>query len=197
MKKLIIILAIIFCSTKAFTKEEIRSIFGFYITVPSNFIAIQNQNLEELLKKHKGSDINKDAFKKFMGGAISQNIEYFFSPDIEDPERHSINIVVRKGDINVVNSTNIRNLCSAAKNEISKIAGKNIQQYSCELTNKFSPKFQPAIFYYRDGLGNAKFQIVYQIQTNTGIASLTAGCDNPRTCELMNGYVSEMIRSIR
>ena len=197
MKKLIIILVIIFWNTNAFSKEEIRSIFGFYITVPSNFIAIQNQNLDELLKKYKGSDINKDALKKFLGGATSQNIEYFFSQDMEDPEKHSINIVVRKGDIKVVNSNNIRDLCSAAKNEMSKIAGKNIQQYSCELTNKFSPKFQPAIFYYRDGLGNAKFQITYQIQTNAGIASFTAGCNNARTCELMNGYVSEMIRSIR
>ena len=197
MKKLILILAIIFWNTNAFSKEEIRSIFGFYITVPSNFIAIQNQNLDELLKKYKGSDINKDALKKFLGGATSQNIEYFFSKDMEDPEKHSINIVVRKGDIKVVNSNNIRDLCSAAKNEMSKIAGKNIQQYSCELTNKFSPKFQPAIFYYRDGFGNAKFQITYQIQTNAGIASFTAGCNNARTCELMNGYVSEMIRSIR
>jgi hypothetical protein len=197
MKKLIIILAIIFWNTNSFSKEEIRSIFGFYITVPSNFIAIQNQNLDELLKKYKGSDINKDALKKFLGGTVTQNIEYFFSQNMEDPENHSINIGVRKGDIKVVNSNNIRDLCSAAKNEMSKIAGKNIQQYSCELTNKFSPKFQPAIFYYRDGLGNAKFQITYQIQTNAGITTFTAGCNNARTCELMNGYVSEMIRSIR
>ena len=196
MKKLIIILVIIFCNTKAFSKEEIRSIFGFYITVPSNFIAIQNQNVDELLKKYKDSDINKDGLKKVIEGTTSQNIEYFFLQDMRDPEKHSINIVIRKGDIKVVKSNNIRDLCSATKNEMSKMAGKTIQQYSCELTNKFRPKFQPAIFYYQDGL-NAKFQIAYQIQTNAGIASFTADCNHARTCEIMKGYVSEMIRSIR
>jgi hypothetical protein len=46
-------------------------------------------------------------------------------------------------------------------------------------------------------LGNAKFQIQYQIQTNAGITTFTAGCNNERTCNLMNSYVSEMIKSIR
>ena len=105
--------------------------------------------------------------------------------------------MVRKGDIKGINSSNIRDLCSGVKNEISKITGKNLQQYACELTNKFSPKFQPAIFIYQDGLSNAKFQIQYQIATNAGITTFTAGCNTTRTCDLMNNHVSEMIRSIR
>jgi hypothetical protein len=198
MKKFVfIIFTLIFWNTNVFAKEEIRSRFGFYITVPPNFTAVQDQNLEELFKKYKGTNLDKNAFKKLMGGVINQDIEYFFSLDMEDPEKHSINIGVRKGDIKGINSSNIRDLCSAAKNEISKVAGKNIQQYACELTNKFSPKFQPTIFYYQDGLGNAKFQIQYQIQTNAGITTFTAGCNNERTCNLMNSYVSEMIKSIR
>jgi hypothetical protein len=198
MKKLLIIILILFFwNTKIFAKEEIKSRFGFYITVPSNFIAIQNQNFEELLKNYKSSNIDKDAFKKFMGGVVSQDIEYFFSLDMEDPEKHGISIMVRKLDIKGVNSSNIKDVCSGVQKELSKMSGKNIQQYACELTNKFNPKFQPAIFYYRDGLDNAKFQIQYQIQTNAGLTSVVAGCNNSRTCDLMNGYVSEMIRSIR
>ena len=198
MKKFVIVIfALIFWNTNVFAKEEIRSRFGFYITVPSSFIAIQDQNFEELLKKYKGSNIDKDAFKKSMGGVISKDIEYFFSQDIEDPEKHSISIMVRKVDIKGINSSNIRDLCSGVKNEISKITGKNLQQYACELTNKFSPKFQPAIFIYQDGLSNAKFQIQYQIATNAGITTFTAGCNTTRTCDLMNNHVSEMIRSIR
>jgi len=182
MKKFVfIIFTLIFWYTNVFAKEEIRSRFGFYITVPPNFTAVQDQNLEELFKKYKGTNLDKNAFKKLMGGVINQDIEYFFSLDMEDPEKHSINIGVRKGDIKGINSSNIRDLCSAAKNEISKVAGKNIQQYACELTNKFSPKFQ----------------IQYQIQTNAGITTFTAGCNNERTCNLMNSYVSEMIKSIR
>jgi hypothetical protein len=122
MKKVVIVIfALIFWNANVFAKEEIRSRFGFYITVPSSFIAIQDQNFEELLKKYKGSNIDKDAFKKSMGEVISKDIEYFFSQDIEDPEKHSISIMVRKVDIKDINSSNIRDLCSAVKNEISKV----------------------------------------------------------------------------
>ena len=198
MKKVVIVIfALIFWNANVFAKEEIRSRFGFYITIPLNFIAIQDQNFEELFNNYKGPNLDKNAFKKLMRGVINQEVEYFFSQDMEDPEKNTINIVVQKGDIKGINSSNIRDLCSLVKNEISKIAGKNLQQYACELTNKFSPKFQPTIFYYRDGLGDAKFQIQYQIQTNAGLTTFTAGCTNERTCDLMNGYVSEMIRSIR
>ena len=30
-----------------------------------------------------------------------------------------------------------------------------------------------------------------------GFTTFTAGCKNTRTCELMNGYLSEIIRTIR
>ena len=46
MKKLfIVIFSLIFWNSNLYA-EEIRSRFGFYITVPSNFIAFQNENTE-------------------------------------------------------------------------------------------------------------------------------------------------------
>jgi len=198
MKKLIIIFVIIFFNTKVFSKEEIRTIFGFYVTVPSNFIPIRNQNLNELRKQYNPPTIDKDALNRALKGT-NLNVEFFFPIDIEDPENHTINIVNVKGvDIRSINSSNLRDYCSLLKKEVDKISvKKNIQQYSCEFTNKFNPKFQPAIFIYREGLGSEKFQIQYQIQTYAGGTTFTATCNNARTCELMNGYVSQMIRSIR
>ena len=65
MKKLVIVIfALIFWNTNVFAKEEIRSRFGFYITAPSNFIAVQNQNLDDLLKKYKGPNLDKKALWK-------------------------------------------------------------------------------------------------------------------------------------
>ena len=43
--------------------KEIRTRFGFYIDLPSSFIAIQDQNLGDLLKEYEGSEINKDLIR--------------------------------------------------------------------------------------------------------------------------------------
>jgi len=81
MKRFIIVIfALIFWNTNVFAKEEIRSRFGFYITVPSNFIAVQNQNLDDLLMKYKGPNLDKKAFNDLMAGSPKKDmdIEYFF-----------------------------------------------------------------------------------------------------------------------
>ena len=81
MKKIVItIFILILWNSVVLAKEEIRTIFGFYITIPSNFIAMRNENLGELLNKYKGSDIDKDALNNLMGSSMTNktNIEYFF-----------------------------------------------------------------------------------------------------------------------
>ena len=203
MKKiLIIIFTLFFWNSVILAKEEIRSRFGFYITVPSNFIAIQNQNLDDLLRKYKGSKIDKDAFNDLMAGSFKQNmnIEYFFSPEMEDPGSHTINIVNdTSGDFKRdILSIPMRDLCPLYKKEYSKVFKKNLEQYTCELTNKFSPKFKQAVFLIHDSVSSKEGYLVqYQLQTSAGFTTFTATCKNSRTCELMNSYVSQMIRSIR
>jgi hypothetical protein len=193
----VIIFSLIIWNTNILAAEDIRSRFGFYITVPSSFIAIQNQNLDEILKKYKGSDIDKDAFNNIMAGVSKQNmnIEYFFPTHMNNPESHSININVQKGDINELSSIPMRDICPMYKSNYSKVFKKNINQYACKLTNKFSPKFNPVIFLYHDGAFG--YLVQYQIQTSAGLTTFTASCLNKKTCELMNNYTSQMIRSIR
>ena len=197
MKKLfIVIFSLIFWNSNLYA-EEIRSRFGFYITVPSNFIAFQNENMDDLLKKYEGSELDKDAFNDMMAGVSKKNmdIEYFFPTHINSPEKHSININVQKGNIREISSIPMSDLCSLYRSNYSKVFRKNIKQYSCELTNKYSPKFSPAIFLYHDGASG--YLVQYQIQTRAGLTTFTAGCESKKTCELMNNYTSQMIRSIR
>ncbi|MEC7136929.1 MAG: hypothetical protein VXW51_04155 [Pseudomonadota bacterium] len=177
--------------------EEIRSRFGFYITVPTNFIALQNQNMDDLLKKYEGSQLDKDAFNDIMAGVSKQNmnIEFFFPTHMNNPEDHSININVQKGDIKEISSIPMSDICPMYKSNYSKVFKKNIKQYSCKLTKKFSPKFSPAIFLYHDGASG--YLVQYQIQTSAGLTTFTAGCNSKKTCELMDNYTSQMIRSIR
>ena len=106
MKKLSIIIFSLVLWNSGVYAEEIRSRFGFYITVPSKFVALQNQNMDDLLKKYEGSQLDKDAFNDIMAGVSKQNmnIEYFFPTHMNSPENHSININVQKGDIKEISS---------------------------------------------------------------------------------------------
>ena len=174
---------------------KIRSRFGFYITVPSNFIAFQNENMDDLLKSMKDLNLIKILLMTMAGVSKNMDIEYFFPTHINSPEKHSININVQKGNIREISSIPMSDLCSLYRSNYSKVFRKNIKQYSCELTNKYSPKFSPAIFLYHDGASG--YLVQYQIQTRAGLTTFTAGCESKKTCELMNNYTSQMIRSIR
>ena len=123
------------------------------------------------------------------------NIECFFPTNINNPESHSININVQKGNIKEISSIPMSDICPMYKNNYSKIFRKNIKQYSCELTNKFNPKFNPVIFLYHDGPSG--YLVQYQIQTSAGLTTFTAGCESKNTCKLMDNYMYQMIRSIR
>ena len=100
------------------------------------------------------------------------------------------------GDIKEITSSfSMKELCPPYKEEYSKIFKKNIKQYSCELTNKFSPKFDPAIFLYHDGLSG--YLVQYQIQTGAGFTTFTAACDSYKTCTLMKNWMSLAVFSLR
>jgi hypothetical protein len=198
MKKFVIIIfTLIFWNVNVFAKEEIRTTFGFYVTIPSNTIAVVGQDADELLREYTGP--NSDAIKRALKAPIkNRNIDYILFQDIEDPENYSINISINnKGDLKKIASMSVKDLCSSVKKYMSEAVGKNIKIYDCEVTNKFSPKFQPAIFIYQDSLTGPTYLVQYQIQTSGGITTFTAGCTNNKTCELMKGHLSEMIKSIR
>jgi hypothetical protein len=76
MKTIIItILTLIICNTKIFAKEEIRTTFGFYVTIPSNTIAVVGQDADELLREYTGP--NSDAIKRALKAPIkNRNIDY-------------------------------------------------------------------------------------------------------------------------
>lgn len=191
-----LILIILLINTSNISAEEIRSRFGFYITVPSNFIAIQNQNMDDLLELYEGSKIDKQAFNDMMAGVSKENmnVEYFFPTDL-DFEKYSININIQKADIKELQSVSSKELCPFYSDYYSKIFKKKINQYKCEYTSKFSPKFNIAISLFHDGATG--YLVQYQIQTIAGLTTFTAGCETKQGCNLMDDYLSQMIRSIR
>tara|TARA_B100001057_G_scaffold56240_1_gene49869 strand:- start:183 stop:791 length:609 start_codon:yes stop_codon:yes gene_type:complete len=195
MKKILIIL-LLFCNliTNSFSKE-IRSRFGFYIDVPDGLTAVQNLNIEELLKDYEGKEIDMNAFNDIMAGVSKQNmnVEYFFPSDL-DPVKNAININIQDGDVNDISIVGMKEMCKIFQKEYSRLFNKNIKQYECKQTSEFSPKFNPVIFLIHDGAKN--YLIQYQFQVKSGLATLTIGCDTNQNCNTMQTMGRKMIKSI-
>ena len=195
MKKILIIL-LLFCNliTSSFSKE-IRSRFGFYIDVPDGLTAVQNLNMDELLKDYEGKEIDMNAFNDIMAGVSKQNmnIEYFFPSDL-DPVENSININIQEGNVNDISIVGLKEMCKIYQQEYSRLFNKNIKQYECKQTSEFSPKFNPVIFLIHDGAKN--YLIQYQFQVKSGLATMTIGCDTNQNCNTMQKMGRNMIKSI-
>ena len=195
MKKILIIL-LLFCNliTSSFSKE-IRSRFGFYIDVPDGLTAVQNLNMDELLKDYEGKEIDMNAFNDIMAGVSKQNmnIEYFFPSDL-DPVENSININIQEGNVNDISIVGLKEMCKIYQQEYSRLFNKNIKQYECKQTSEFSPKFNPVIFFIHDGAKN--YLIQYQFQVKSGLATMTIGCDTNQNCNTMQKMGRNMIKSI-
>ena len=198
MKKLLTILIIsLVYNCNIFAAEEIRSRFGFYITVPDKFVAVQDQNMDDLLKVYDGTDLDKKAFNDLMAGVSKNrmNIEYFF-PTHLDPASNSFNINIQKGNVAEIIGVGMNNICPYYQKEYSKLFKKNIRQHECDTTKKLRPKFNSAIFLKHDRASPPGFLIQYQFDLAAGITTFTVGCEF-KNCEQMNSYAKKMIKSIK
>ena len=76
---LFFITIILFLTNISFAKE-IRTRFGFFINLPNDFIAIQDQNIADLMNEYEGSDLDKEFFNEFMAGSTKNdmNIMVFY-----------------------------------------------------------------------------------------------------------------------
>ena len=134
MKKAIgiIILGLLWCNIVI--AKEIRTRFGFYINLPNNYVAFQDQNLDELMKEYEGEEIDKDFFNDFFAGSSRQdmNVEYYF-PKNFNAELNSININVQK-DSNIKDAIEIglSELCPYFTTLFGDLYNKNVQQYYCK-----------------------------------------------------------------
>lgn len=178
--------------------KEIRTRFGFYIDLPSSFIAIQDQNLGDLLKEYEGSEINKDFFNDFTAGSTKQslNVEYYFPKNL-DPEINSININYQT-DVSLVsllNDIELKDLCPYYNGLFVELFGRKVNQYYCKFEKKFKPKFTKVIHTKHDGAKPGQIMIQYQFDVNKKMLTLTVGCE-PKNCNSMQKVSEYIIKSI-
>mgnify|MGYP001294221838 FL=1 len=198
MKKLIIFLVtgIIWCNIVM--GKEIRTRFGFYIDLPNNFIAFQDQNLGDLLKEYEGSDINKEFFNDIAAGSTKKDLNVeFYLPKNLDPSINSININYQT-DVSVdstLQNFELKDICTYYNKIFQELFKKKINQYYCKLDKKFKPKFTKVVHTKHDGSMPGQIMIQYQFDINKKMLTLTVACE-PKNCNSMQKTGEYIIKSI-
>ena len=198
MKKLIIFLVtgIIWCNIVM--AKEIRTRFGFYIDLPNNFIAFQDQNLGDLLKLYEGSDINKEFFNDIAAGSSKKDLNVeFYLPKNLNPEINSININYQT-DVSIVSTLKnfeLKDICAYYNKIFQELFKKKINQYYCKLDKKFTPKFTTVVHTKHDGSMPGQQMIQYQFDVNKKMLTLTVACE-PKNCNSIQKTGEYIIKSI-
>ena len=197
-KLIILIIISLFLTNYSFAKE-IRTRFGFFIDLPSEFVAIQDQNLSELMQEYEGSDMDKEFFNEFMAGSSKSemNIEYYFPQKI-DPERNSININYQRDTSldEIIKQVDLANeVCPYYLQVYKELFKKNIKQYYCKFNNNFKFKYKNIIHIMHDGPFEDTYMIQYQFDVNRKMLTLTVGCQI-KHCKYMENVGTNIIKSI-
>ena len=178
--------------------KEIRTRFGFYIDLPNNFIAFQDQNLGDLLKEYEGSDINKEFFNDIAAGKTKKDLNVeFYLPKNLDPEINSININYQT-DVSVdstLKNFELKDICAYYSKIFQELFKKKINQYYCKLDKKFTPKFTTVVHTKHDGSMPGQIMIQYQFDINKKMLTLTVACE-PKNCNSMQKTGEYIIKSI-
>ena len=193
MKKTFLSIIFLLVSTQLVFGKEVRTRFGFYINLPSNFFQF-NANLDELLEKDKEELINRDYFDQMMSGTENNmDIEYLFPKKKYDPETNNINITMTKQDLKEIMAFTIDELCPEIKIMMEGLYNKRIKTYQCvKNPNNIKRKSSPAVYYFEvDGPFNNQRAHMVMLQTRRGYTTtLTLGCETKNCSNLVRDFIS-------
>ena len=196
-KKFSLLLFVSFLFANFSFAKEIRTRFGFYIDLPKDFVAIQNQNVDELLKD-SDSDINKEFFNELVAGSSKQdlNVEFYY-PKKLNAELNSINVNLQSGVTlrEIRGDFSLNEICQAYQQMFIELFKKGIRQYECKYNNNFKPKYRDVLRTKHDGSVSGQLMIQYQLDQNRKLLTLTIGCE-PKNCNYMEKVAVSIIKSI-
>ena len=181
-------------STQLVFGKEVRTRFGFYINLPSNFFQF-NANLDELLEADKEGLVNRDYFDQMVSGATKSDmdIEYLFPKKKYDPETNNINITMSKQDLKEIMAFTIDELCPEIKIMMEGLYNKRVKTYQCvKNPNNIQKKSSPAAYYFElDGPFNNQRIHMIMLQTKRGYSTtFTLGCETKNCSNLLRDFVS-------
>ena len=193
MKKTFLSIIFLLVSTQLVFGKEVRTRFGFYINLPSNFFQF-NANLDELLEKDKEELINRDYFDQMMSGTENNmDIEYLFPKKKYDPETNNINITMTKQDLKEIMAFTIDELCPEIKIMMEGLYNKRVKTYQClKNPNNIKIKSSPAVYYFEvDGPFDNQRAHMVMLQTRKGYSTtFVLGCELKNCSNLYRDFVS-------
>ena len=193
MKKTFLSIIFLLVSTQLVFGKEVRTRFGFYINLPSNFFQF-NANLDELLEKDKEELINRDYFDQMMSGTENNmDIEYLFPKKKYDPETNNINITMTKQDLKEIMAFTIDELCPEIKIMMEGLYNKRVKTYQClKNPNNIKIKSSPAVYYFEvDGPFDNQRAHMVMLQTRKGYSTtFVLGCELKNCSNLLRDFVS-------
>ena len=196
IKKLYLILISFFLIESVYSKE-IRSRFGFFIDVPSDYTALQDQNIDELLKDFEGSELNKEYTNEVLAGMTKteMNIEYYFPNKAMDPAINNMYMMVMNGNIKEYFAYDLKEICSEMKSIFSKMYNKpNLKQYNCKTKAKEINR-DLNLYMEHDGPFKNQFFYIYYFQTKGGLTAAALGCER-KNCNKIKRDLISIINSI-
>ncbi len=193
MKKTFFSIIFLLISTQLVFGKEVRTRFGFYVNLPSNFFQF-NANLNELLEKDKEELINRDYFDQMMSGTENNmDIEYLFPKKKYDPETNNINITMTKQDLKEIMAFTIDELCPEIKIMMEGLYNKRVKTYQClKNPNNIKIKSSPAVYYFEvDGPFDNQRAHMVMLQTRKGYSTtFVLGCELKNCSNLLRDFVS-------
>ena len=194
MKKIFLSIIFLLVSTQLVFGKEVRTRFGFYINLPSNFFQF-NANLDELLEADKEGLVNRDYFDQMVSGATKSDmdIEYLFPKKKYDPETNNINITMSKQDLKEIMAFTIDELCPEIKIMMEGLYNKRVKTYQCvKNPNNIKRKSSPAVYYFEvDGPFNNQRAHMVMLQTRRGYSTtFTLGCETINCSNLVRDFIS-------
>lgn len=204
MRTLVLVFSILFLVIglgKVSYSKELKTIWGFSITIPENY-NIEVTDLDSLMSKSRGSNVrdkyNFEEYENLMKNAkISEKIliNFYDKGPINRFNNH-MNLNFQQENIFLsLNDRNIKETCSYLKNFYSSMLKKEVIQYECFINkNKF--KNLPIVIQlkhsHREGILNYQYMVPYK----KGYATFALFCEN-KNCAVMHDEMITIIKSLK
>jgi len=195
------ILFLILGMDKVLYSKEIKTIWGFSITIPENY-TIEMTDLDSLMSKTRGSNVrvkyNLEEFENLMKNKqISEKILIdIYEKDSINRYNNHINLNFQSENIFLnLNDKKIYQLCTELKNLYSSMLKKEVTQYECFVNKNKFQNLSSAIqlkHSHRDEMLNYQYMVPYK----RGYATFALLCEN-KNCDIMHDKLITIIRSLK
>lgn len=204
MKRLILASTFLFLvlgMDKVSYSKELKTIWGFSITIPENFI-VEVTDFDSLMSKSRGSNVrdkyNLETYENLMKTAqISEKILIgMYEKDTINRNNNYINLNSQSDNIFLhLNDRNIYQHCMELKKLYSSTLKKEIIQYECFINKNKFQNLSSSIqlkHSHRDGMLNYQYMVPHK----RGFATFALLCEN-KNCDIMHEKLITIIRSLK